>query len=240
LKKELTHFKFYHGTSTIFLSSIQKHGLGTINPNLHYKNLDVLRYLYKEAEKYLQEELAYQRIRTTTYAMANQTFFETVINESGDKHTVHFRHDNIYVALSQIRAIIYALSNKYGSEILDRCITLYKLLNKHINDFSIPEEINAFKIETYIDMKPEPIIVEASNIDDDDLGKEDGKTAKEALDLLRESMPYMTEKEKYEFLQYCNFELLKPVLPEKLKFFKLFYSGHPSNQQTFTWKLAEL
>ena len=46
-------FKYYHGTSTIFLDSIRKHGLGTINPNTDQKNLDVLKFLFQLSEKHL-------------------------------------------------------------------------------------------------------------------------------------------------------------------------------------------
>lgn len=169
--------------------------------------------------------------------MVNQCAVEYV-DHQGQTQRLHYRHDGIYVALSQMRAIVYASTNKYGSEILQRCIYLFELLRKKIHDFAIPTEINLFKIDKLVTSVPEPIVIEACDIDDEDLGKEDGKTAKEALDFLRRTIPHLTEKEKSDFLQYCNFELLKPVPLERLKFFKLIFSGHPADKD-FKCKLVD-
>ena len=181
-------FKYYHGTSTIFLDSIREMGLGAINPNIDYKNLDVLNYLFELAEVYLLTNNEYLKIRDTTTAIAKQTFLK-VIDEKGNEFLHNYVHDGIYVALSRARAAIYASSNKYGSEILERCIVLYKLLTDNKIEFQIPKEINLFHIENYLDYDPKPIIVEIIDIADDKLEKEDGGNAKEALDFLREKVP---------------------------------------------------
>ncbi len=234
---KLTPFKFYHGTSSIFIDSIKKTGLGGINPNIDFKNLEVLNYLFLKAEKYLSDNIEYQKIRTSTMAMVNQGAIDYK-DPSGQIQRLHFRHDGIYVALSHMRAIVYASTNKFGSEILQRCLTLLAMLHGKIPDFAIPSEINLFKMDSLLNLSPEPIIIEVSDVDDEDLLKEDGKTAKEALDFLRRTIPHLTEKEKYEFFQYCNYELLKPVPVEKLKFFELSFKGHPRNRD-FEYKLID-
>lgn len=231
-------FKYYHGTSTIFLDSIRKTGLGGINPNLDFKNLEVLRFLYKQAENHLLDNSDYLKIRATTQAMSQQGIVD-LIQQNGEKQRCYFRHDRIYIALSIMRAIVYACQNEYGSEIVGRCVFLYNLLKAKISEFTIPKDINLFGIDKIAELRHEPIIIEISNVNDYDLGKEDGKTAEEALDFLRKTLPDLTEKERFKFEQYCNFELLKPVQIENLKFYKLFTTG-VLGQNNFDYELIEI
>lgn len=220
-------FQYYHGTSTIFLNSIKKYGLGTINPNIDLKNLEVLIYLKNVAERKLIKNFEYLKIRDTTIAMANQSKL-AYKDINGNIEVLNFKHDGIYVSLSEITAARYSSINKYGSEILERIMLIYKLLLKNKIEFKIPSEINLFNIEKYLECNPEPIIIKISEIDDNNLEKEDGKTAIEALDFLRVEIPNMSEKMKFEFLQRCNFKLLSPIETKHLKFYELEFEGQPS------------
>tara|TARA_R110002096_G_scaffold236590_3_gene427356 strand:- start:214 stop:912 length:699 start_codon:yes stop_codon:yes gene_type:complete len=219
-------FKYFHGTSTIFLESIKKHGLGAINPNIEYKNLDVLKYLFDQCEIHIFRNSRYQKLRDTTWAMVHQGV-NKLEDEFGNSTSFHYRHDGIFVSLSRIRAAIYSVPNKYGSEVLERCIQLYQLLHEDGIEIEIPSEIDLFNFRQYINVETKPIMIEISGVLDEDLEKEDGKTAKEALDLLRGEIPKMSKKEKFEFLQYCNFKLLKPVPVEQLRFFEIEHEGEP-------------
>jgi hypothetical protein len=219
-------FKYYHGTSTIFLDSIRKNGLGKINPNIDFKNLDVLNYLVKIAENNLIENSEYIEMRETTLAMANQTFLKFTDN-FGNINSVNYRHDGIYVAMTRARAAMYAGSNKFGSEILERIIQLYELLIKENINFHLPKKLNLFEIEKYLNCRPEPIVIEVTEIDVEFLENEDGKSAKETLKFLRKIIPFMSEKEKFESLQFYNFKILKPIEPQYLKFYKLEFEGCP-------------
>lgn len=234
----MQNFEYYHGTSTVFLNSIKRTGLGGINPNIEYKTLDLLKFLAIEAKKNIPDNLYYRNNHTSINAMANQ---QPVILEtpSGRKQKFHYRHDNIFIALSLQRAVVYATINKYGSEILQTCINLYQELTVSNPEFTIPKELNAISIEQLTKLEPEPIIIKISNIKDEDLAKEDGKTAKEALDLLRFTIiPLLSDKELFEFIQDCNFELLKPVSVENLQFFKVKTQGHPKDKN-FKFNLVE-
>tara|TARA_A100000171_G_scaffold53096_1_gene76800 strand:- start:8387 stop:9088 length:702 start_codon:yes stop_codon:yes gene_type:complete len=221
-------FKYYHGTSTIFLDSIRKYGLGAINPNTDQKNLEVLKFLFELSENHLKLNPEYITLKNSTWAMVNQGT-EELTDERGNKVVLHFRHDGMYVSITRIRAAIYAVLNKYGSEILERCIELYKLLINSNIPVKIPPEIDLFDFRQYIDAETKPIMIEVLGISDNDLEKEDGKTASDALNLLRRCIPKLTEKEQFEFLQYCNFKLLKPVPVKQLNFFEIEYEGHPEN-----------
>ena len=231
-------FKFYHGTSSIFLSSIKENGLGKINPNTDLKLLDVLKYLRNLAEKNLLSNERYLKLQETTYAMCKQAFLEKP-TEDGKTKTFNFRHTNIHIALSKERAITHVVNNKYGSEILDRCIEIYKLLKSSNIKFEIPKNINQFGFENYIESDPKRIIIEILEIDENGLNKDDGKTAKEALDYLRTQIPKLDEETKFYFFQRCNFELLYPIESKYLKFYELDFDGYPGDMD-FEYTLSKI
>jgi hypothetical protein len=231
-------FKYYHGTSSIFLESIRKNGLGKINPNLDLNLLDVLKYLRTIAEKNISKSEDYLKLQETTFAMCNQVFLKKE-NENGEFKTFNFRHTNIHVSLSKERAITHIAINKYGSEILGRCIDIYKLLKFSNVEFEIPVNINKFGFEKYIDSDPKRIIIEILEVDENRLDKDDGKTAKEALDYLRTQIPRLDKETKFNFFQYCNFELLCPIEPKHLKFYELDFEGYPGNVD-FEYTLSKI
>ncbi|MBV6639924.1 MAG: hypothetical protein KI791_04375 [Cyclobacteriaceae bacterium] len=187
------------------------------------------------AEDHLNDHKGYLDLRVTTIAMVDDEVNE-LLDERGNK--LYYRHDGIFVAITKQRAALYAF-NKYGSEILQRCIQLYKMLLESEVDVQIPPDIDVFDFRKYIDQNHKPIMIECSGIKDEDLEKEDGKTAKEALDLLRREIPTMSRKMEFEFLQFCNFKLLKPVPPGWLKFFEVDFEGHPS-QKDFEFFLTKI
>lgn len=219
-------FKYFHGTSTIFLDSIRKYGLGSINPNIDYKNLDVLQFLFYQCELHLLNNPNYLQLRDTSSLMVNQSASE-VVNKFGQKQILNYKHDGIYVGLSRERAAIYAVLNKYGSEILERCIDLYQILLQSDVPVDIPKEIDIFNFRQFINKEYKPIIIEVSDISDKQLEKEDGSSAIKELNLLRKEIPKMNEKEKFEYLQFCNYKLLTPIDPYKLKFFEIEHEGNP-------------
>lgn len=94
-------FKYYHGTSSIFIESIRKNGLGGINPNFEYRNLDLLRFLYVESEKYLMLDSKYLEMRSEVMAMVNQT--SLVYNTELGLYKGNYNHEHIYVSLTPER-----------------------------------------------------------------------------------------------------------------------------------------
>lgn len=220
------NFQYYHGTSDLFLDSIVHNGLGGINVNFENRHLATLQFLHELAEKHLTKDKRYLKLRDTTKAMAIQGILE--IDQKGRKERLNFRHDGTYIALSEVRAISYACNNKYGSEIVTRAISLMALLEQYGVDYNN----TALAIEQFQDFRkrtPRPIIVKILAVDEERLDKEDGKSAKEALTWLRTVYHTLTDKQKFEFFQYCNFKLLDPVPIENLEFFDVNYQGKLGN-----------
>ena len=229
---------YYHGTSKIFLDSIIEFGLGGINPNIKYKNLDLLRFLTFEAEKKLHENEKYKTLRSSVLAMSHQTFME-VLMPNGRKIITNYRHDGIYIGMTKERGLIYACDNKYGSEILEHCIVLYKMLKEIDKNFSLPKELNLFKIEKYIDTEHKPILIEIYNVKDSELETENGKNGSEYLKNLRNTLPQLSEKEKDIKIAYSNFKLLNPIYRDRMKFYEIEFEGKVGTE-SFEMTLTEI
>ena len=229
---------YYHGTSRIFLDSIIEFGLGGINPNIKYKNLDLLRFLTFEAEKKLRGNENYKLLRSSVLAMSHQTFMEVLI-PNGRKILTNYRHDGIYIGMTIERGLIYACDNIYGSEILEHCIVLYTMLKQVDNNYSLPKELNLFKIEKYIEIEHKPILIEIVNVKDDEVETEDGKNGPEYLRYLRNTLPTLNEKEKDIKIAYSNFKLLNPIYLDRMKFYDIEFEGKVGTK-SFEMTLTEI
>jgi hypothetical protein len=218
------NFKYYHGTSSIFLDSIIEFGLGGINPNIKYKNLDLLRFLANECEKKIATKPEYAIGRHAVLGMANQQNIELKI-PGGGIFIANYKHDKTYVSITKERALIYACDNKYGSEILEYCIILYKLLKENDKSFTLPQKLNLFNIEKYIDQKHKPILIEITEVDESELETEFGENGAEYLFNLRKILPKMNRIEFNTHLAYSNFRLLKPIKTERLKIYEIDFEG---------------
>lgn len=224
---------FYHGTSRIFLQSIKTYGLGGVNPNTDLKNLEVLGYLYaivKNARISDPDLTSWEGAIQATIAQGDLTI-------RGQNY--NFRHDGVYVAASHMRAAVYTCFNTYGSEVLEKCMILLDLLDKYGLHYRIPADIDLFKVEKYRQMKHEPVIIAITGLNDEDLETEDGKIAKDRLELFRHYLDGWTAKQRFEHSQYWNFKLLRPVPREQLTFYEVEFEGNPktNNFEVYLTKL---
>lgn len=229
-------FPLYHGTSNIFLPSILEHGLGKINPSYDFHYLETLKCLFELAEQNLMSVNEFRGIYDTTRAMSMQAKLKLCIK--GKDEIFNFRHDGIYLALSIKRAISYATVNKYGSEILSTSIILMDLLDKYTIDYSNI----GFAIDDFLkirEVEAKPIILKILKYDENDLDKEDGKTAKEGFDFLRVVTPTLGKSQKDRFFQYCNFKMLKPISPKYIEIFEVEFDGR-FGEEDFEYTLQKV
>ena len=231
-------FRFFHGTSKIFLNSIVEFGLGGINPNYKYKNLDLLRFLTQEAEKKALKNEKYIHLRKAVLAMSEQGF-SNIILPNGQKFKTNYRHDGIYVGVTKGRALTYACLNKYGSEILEHCILLYQILKSVDENFKLPNALNLFQIEKYIGMEHKPILIELTNINDSEVETENGENGSEKLNHLRNLLPNLKNHEKDIMMSYSNFKLLNPILKDRMKFYEIEFEG-TLGQKDFEFTMTEI
>jgi hypothetical protein len=230
--------KYYHGTSSIFLNSIIKFGLGGINPNIKYKNLELLKYLSKESERKISNKPEYLNVRNAILGMANQKSVELEIS-NGEKFIANYEHSRIYVGMTLERALIYACDNKFGSEILEHCILLFKLLKKNDSNFHLPPELNLFNIEKYIDKEFKPILIEIDGINSEELETEFGKNGTEYIINLKKILPNLSKTESIRKLAYSNFRLLKPIGIKRMKIYEVDFEGKVGTPQ-FDFTMSEI
>lgn len=229
-------FEYYHGTSDLFLDSILEHGLGGVNPTYEYKYLDTLKKLFELAEQHIMSKKDFQDIYDTTLAMTKQAKLKTTFE--GKEEILNFRHDGIYIALSPERAVSYATINKYGSEVLSTSMKLIDLLEKYRVNYS-HLEVNVEMLLQLKKVNPKPIVIKILNLNEDELEKEDGKTAKEALDWLRTLTPFLSEKMKFEFYQFCNFKLIEPIPVTNLEVYAVDFEGKFGNHD-FNYTMTKI
>ncbi|CAM3812002.1 hypothetical protein FLGE108171_15640 [Flavobacterium gelidilacus] len=217
-------FRYFHGTSRIFLDSIIEFGLGGINPNFKYKNLELLSFLTKEAENSLLENKEYLHLQEAVVAMSEQRFYDFKL-PNGQTFKTNYKHDGIYVGVTKGRALTYACLNRFGSEILEHCILLYKIFKAVDENFKLPTELNLFQIEKYIGMEHKPILIELRGIMDSEVEAENGENGVDKLNHLRDLMPKLNRKELDIMMSYSNFKLLNPIGKERMKFYEIEFEG---------------
>lgn len=125
------NYTLFHATTDFYLDSIIAFGLGGLNPNTSFGVLDFLRDLYSLCEQLAINDTVYRKIQFSTEGMVSQSI----------KGAFNFRHDKTYLTINESTAIRYSL-NKYGSELLTRCIVLYEILK--VNGFE--DKINTSKL----------------------------------------------------------------------------------------------
>jgi len=187
----------YHGTSTIFLDSIVENGLGGINPIKEWKVYELSRDVYTLSKKYLSNTNLYQK---------NSYSFKKMIEQKSDGN-FNFMHGNTYVTPSKKTAINYAISNKYGSEILSYTIEFFlKILDLDRKNLTTYLFSKYPEINNWIAFNPSPILIEIKNIDTKYLLNEHGKNPKESIKFIIKTIVDMPNS--YEsILQQTNFRL---------------------------------
>lgn len=231
-------YSYYHGTSTLFLPSILANGLGGINPNIKYQTIQLLRHLYFDCEKFLLDNEEFRKHARTTVAMINQESIDIEIDNQ--VQAFHFRHHVIYVSHHEYTAVKHAVINKYGSEIVCRLSLLFSLLKSKIQDYQLPNELDKIGLNKIMSKEYQPVLIKTKPLDHTYLAKEDSKTSKEALELMK-AVERFAPKDTYELLsQYANFELLKPLPPQDLSFFLINYYGEIRKPKSFKYQLNKL
>lgn len=97
----------YHGTSSLFLGSIIRSGLGGLNPIAEWHLLEFARLIYPLVEKHVSTR--------DDFVVKAQTFRFMVEQKSA---AMNFQHGDTYLSPSLSTAVRYAVNKRYGSELL--------------------------------------------------------------------------------------------------------------------------
>jgi hypothetical protein len=212
-KNQLT-IDLFHGTSTLFLDSIIKHGLGGLNPVNEWNLLELSRDLYRLSEKYLSE---------TGYFQENQYGFQRMTEQSSGG-SANYQHGQTYPSPSKFTALRYA-RNYYGSELLTEIMNHWKELLK-LEDATASNYLAAKypKILSLMGATLQPLLIRIKNVEVSSLLSEKGEDPNEYLRKINDAK----NKESYNpdtSLQQTNFRLTKRVSVENLTIWEVYFTN---------------
>ena len=195
-----TPLPLYHGTSTLFIDGIRSKGLGGANPIADWKVLECARELYPVVEKYLGV--------TEDWHPKIDGFRMMVEQLQGHSN---FQHGDTYVSPALSTAARYAISNRYGSELLTYTLEFMRDLQIHF-----PDRVPAGLRERYPEaiqrllLPAAPILICVKDVPASSLLTEHGKDPTQLLETLNpadQTCPALFEV----LLQQRNFRLIEPV-----------------------------
>jgi len=194
------NISLYHGTSTIFLNSIIKNGLGGFNPVNDWKLLDLSREVFELSEKHL---------KGTAFFELNSGSFENISKQSNDNNA-NFQHGDIYLSPTRFTAARYAINSAFGSEILTCSIDFIRELIKMDIEYvkvELPKKYPG--IFRLLALVPSPLLIEVTSVDSMLLLNEHGESPASNFEKI---LKYMNESPDYmeSSLTQNNFRLKSP------------------------------
>jgi len=183
-------FPLYHGTSSLFIDSIKEKGLGAVNIVKEYNLINTLKDVFDYATK------------INVVDWQQEYFVPKIINQ--ESNNSNWQHGQVYLSSSENKAISYAKSNKYGSEILSNIIEVYQAIIESDSSYNLDNEF----IQSILDKDYEPVIIKLDNIPIEILSSEsNGGNSSEKL------IEYITKeyRETEERIIEVNFRLNKVI-----------------------------
>lgn len=108
----------YHGTSTVFLESIMRSGLGGARDSRVF-DLEILRRLSCALDRYGD---------TSEWWVKNSFIVELMLDQKVSPSGFNFRHGGVYLSPCRQTAQSYASSNKFGSELITTIYETFEAL----------------------------------------------------------------------------------------------------------------
>ncbi len=193
-------FPLYHGTSSIFLDSIMKKGLGGVDIGETYKTLEMFTQIVKVLQSYQSNQ---ERSFSNSYTV------KKMVSNDVTNGNLNFSYGGTYLTPCLQTASRYANSNKYGSELVSYFIKSYEELLKY--DPKKAEQIFPLNhpLRQVISANAEPVIFEVDNVLTENLITEQGELIEEQLELMI--------KGPKELWQQLNFKSNCVISPSQLK-----------------------
>ena len=202
----------YHGTSKIFLDSIQESGLGAKDPNIMFKSHELLTEMFSlEGWNWSDDP--------ELFAMALPIRY--IINQSVSGGGLNFRHGNAYLTPSKLTAVRYALDSRLGSELLSTTLSLFDELK--VRDESKAREVASKYpvISELLSLEHQPLLVEALQVPIRSLRSEKGDTPEVVINQINNLSDGMDPEPFHGMCQQCNFELIHPLPADNLRYYEI-------------------
>ena len=198
-------FPLYHGTCTLFLESIGRHGLGGWDPIKEWRVLECLHKLIPIAENHRHRSPEITKLLDAVKPMARQ------VNAG-----LNFQHGAVYLSPSRFTAVRYATGKKKGSELISYTTSMLEELGR----FGLAEVRQGLyqefpEIFTLLDIDAAPVLIELNGVDPACLLSEKGGSPEDNLVWitgLQERFP-----DRWEHMtQQANFRLTLAVPIQRL------------------------
>lgn len=193
-------FPLYHGTSTLFLEGIAKHGLGGHDPVKALRVVECARKLLPLAEANKERSAIIERRLASFPLMAEQV---------GGRH--NFQHGQAYLSPSSDCAIGYACRKSRGSEIISYTLDIADELMRLDVEVVLDEIAHEFAdLFDLIDVSSAPVLIKVGSVDESALLSEAGEAPGPNLEFVRAHRV----KDVFDYEQVCsqqNFRLSAPV-----------------------------
>jgi len=198
-------FPLYHGTCTLFVESIGRHGLGGWNPVKEWRVLECLRKVLPIAEKHVASSEIIRNNIGNAQSMAKQ------VNGG-----LNFQHGAVYLSPSRETAVRYACGKKKGSELISRTILLIEELCrldvKEVKTDLFQEFPEMFDV---MDIDAAPVLIQIPQVDTDMLLSERGGAPADTLAKIRDIQTRFPDR--WEQLgQQLNFRLTQPISADEI------------------------
>lgn len=201
----------FHGTSSLFVDSILKHGLGARNPVEEMRVLPFLKHAYE-----LCEQLFASDVETpwNTWKFVVKAMIDQKITNGG----FNFRHGETYLTSSRDAAVRYAVTNPLGSEVLSMAARLYRMIKEHDQKRLSDPEFKESPVLQVLDKEARLILVEVFDVNIHDLEGEAGKNLRQIIDTMEVSEG--KDVKNFEISQ-CNFKLNKSIAADQLRLYEI-------------------
>src|SRR5258706_12131897 len=155
VENELLRIPLYHGTSSLFEESIQEYGLGAVNPLTKYSVPSFVKLAFDVCNSCLSGD---QDWETCKFAPS------WVVTQESFNDTSNFQHGDTYLTPSRASAVGYALTNRYGSEMLSTGHKLYNLATERCVDLVRETGLSEHPVVSLFRVIPSPILIVARAI----------------------------------------------------------------------------
>jgi hypothetical protein len=197
-RTDLIPLPLYHGTSTLFLEGILKHGLGGKNQLEEWRVLELARAIAPLVEQHcaIRDDLM---VKASGFRWMTEQLCEAM----------NFQHGHSYVSPSIATAARYAISNRYGSELLTYTLDFLQELSgmgvRGVNDElyrRFPELFEKLRIN------PAPLLIRIDDVPFEALLTERGEQPDSHVKIIGEMLRESDHADA--ILQQINFRLVVP------------------------------
>lgn len=198
----------YHGTSSHYVDSIKKFGLGGVRDEILFDKRILLA---------LADRLS-DRSNQTEWWELNSIVVEPMLEQRITDGGFNFRYGNTYLTPSRFTARRYATSNRMGSEYISTIHEAFTALNS-VNPIAASEIIpQGHRLRKIFDADHSPVVISVSGLGVEILRTETGEKIDSQLAGMRKMKSAFTGVYPEELWQEFNFEISSPIPSSLLVF----------------------